>query len=137
MIQLAYLSSTPTLLSPDDIAQILLTSRENNRKRGITGILLYCDGDVLQVLEGAEETVQKLFEVIQKDTRHRRVIRLYEKPIEQRDFAEWTMGFRDLKAEGATYLEGYNDILGRDFELASATPSGVQKMLSVFKAGLR
>ena len=52
MIQIAYVSSTRELLSAEDIAQILSKSRENNGRRGITGMLLYKGGDVLQVLEG-------------------------------------------------------------------------------------
>ena len=39
MIQIAYFSSTPSLLSPDDIAGILLKSRANNLRRGISGML--------------------------------------------------------------------------------------------------
>lgn len=44
MIQLAYVSSTRGLLNADDIANILIASREKNESRGITGMLLYKGG---------------------------------------------------------------------------------------------
>jgi len=135
MIQIAYFSSTPSLLSPDDIAGILLKSRANNLRRGITGMLLYKGGSVLQVLEGEKTEVDALYAIIERDKRHRGVIRMFEKTIAQRDFPEWTMGFYDLNAEGATYLEGYNAILENDFDMAGFKPSAAQKLIAVFKSG--
>ena len=134
---MAVFSSASPRFSADDIAQILLKSRENNAKREITGMLLYKDGNVLQVLEGSEENVHLLFEIIQRDPRHRGIIRMYAKPISVRDFPDWTMGFHDLDAEGATYLEGFNDILHPDFDLRSLKPSRAAKLFAVFKSAVR
>jgi FAD-dependent sensor of blue light len=133
MIQLAYLSSTPVLLTPDDIAQILIISRCNNAKLDITGLLVYKDGSVLQFLEGPEANVQKVFERISGDPRHRGIIVLYRKELRDRDFAEWTMGFSDLKAEGATYLEGFEDVLGVDYDLKRLSATSAQKLIRLFK----
>ena len=134
MIQLAYLSATPVLLSADDIAQILLSSRSNNAKLEVTGLLVYKDGSVLQFLEGPDENVRKLFEKISQDKRHRNIILLYQKPIENRDFPEWTMGFSDLKAEGATYLEGFEDVLGPDYDLKRLSTTAAQKLVRLFRS---
>lgn len=135
MIQLAYLSSTPVLLSADDIGQILLSSRSNNAKLGVTGLLVYRDGNVLQFLEGERDAVQALFEKICRDPRHRGVIILYEREVERRDFPEWTMGFSDLAAEGATYLDGFEDVLGPTYDVSKLSSSGARKLIDVFKRG--
>lgn len=137
MIQLAYLSSAKGLFSPDDIASILVVSREKNARLGITGILLYRGGNILQILEGESENVLKLFAVIEADPRHFGVIRLYQKPIVERDFPEWTMGFYDLSAEGATYLEGFVDIFGPDFDMSTIKPSDAEKLISFFRREMR
>ena len=137
MIQLAYFSSAAPRLTGDDIAQILLKSRENNTRRAITGMLLYKGGNVLQVLEGDREQVHGLFEIIQRDPRHRGIIRMYEKPIAVRDFPEWTMGFHDLEAEVATHLKGFSEILRPDFDMRSIKPSDAEKLFAVFKSGVR
>ncbi len=139
MIQLAYVSSTRGLLIADDIVNILVASREKNGNRGITGMLLYKGGNVLQILEGEEAQVIPLFEVIQKDERHSGVIKLYQKNIEVRDFPEWTMGFNDLSAsaEGARQLLGFSEILDSDFDMLTIKPSSAAKLLSHFKSGIR
>jgi hypothetical protein len=133
MIQLAYLSSTPALLSADDIAQILISSRSNNAALGVTGLLVYKDGSVLQFLEGEENSVENRFRKISEDARHRGIIVLYRKPIEKRDFPEWTMGFSDLKAEGATYLEGFEDVLGPEYDVKKLTATAAQKLVGLFR----
>jgi hypothetical protein len=133
MIQLAYLSSTPKLLSADDIAQILISSREHNSELGITGLLVYRDGNVLQFLEGEPATVRALYEKICQDPRHRSFILLYEKESEIRDFPEWTMGFLDLQAEGARYLDGFEDVLGVDYDIRALSASKAQKLVRLFR----
>jgi len=137
MIQLAYVSSTRGLLPADDIAEILIVSREKNKKHGITGMLLYKGGNVLQILEGEPAEVLTLFEVIKKDERHHGVLKLYQKEIVTRDFEEWTMGFHDLDGEGAKYLEGYIEFLDPEFDMRAIKPSGAEKLLSAFRSGMR
>jgi len=133
MLQIAYHSSTAGLLSADGIAALLVASRAKNTLRGITGMFLYKNGDVLQVMEGENQTVLALFDVIQADPRHRGVIRLYEKPILERDFPDWTMGFYDLDAEGASTIEGYKDIFGNDSAMRDLKPSAAAKLIAIFR----
>jgi hypothetical protein len=134
MIQMAYLSSTPVLLGSGDIADILVRSRANNAKLAITGLLVYRDGNVLQFLEGEAAAVRQLFARIARDSRHRGVIPLYEKQIEQRDFAEWTMGFTPFATEALEYIEGYDPVLENGFDLSKISGAGAQKLIRVFKA---
>lgn len=134
MIQMAYLSSTPALLSSETVAEILIKSRFNNQRSGITGLLVYRDGSVLQFLEGEPDAVHRLFDRISADPRHRQVIRLYEKKIEQREFPEWTMGFTEFPNDDSLrYLEGYSEVLDRDFDLSRVTSDSAQKLLRVFR----
>lgn len=137
MIQLAYVSSTRGLLIADDIVNILIASREKNGNRAITGMLLYKDGNVLQILEGDESQVIQLFEVIKKDERHSGIIKLYQKSIEARDFPEWTMGFHNLSAEGARQLVGFSEIFDPAFDMHAIKPSVAAKLLKSFKSGIR
>jgi hypothetical protein len=137
MIQLAYVSSTKGLLPADEIAGILVKSREKNHKRGITGMLLYKGGNVLQVIEGEKEAVLALFEVIRLDERHGGVIKLYQKDIAERDFPEWTMGFHDLNADSARNLEGFSEFFDPNFDIHAIKPSAAARLLNHFKSGLR
>jgi hypothetical protein len=137
MIQLAYVSSTKGLLTVDEIEKILVGSREKNRKLGITGMLLYKGGNVLQVLEGEKEEVVALFEVIRKDERHGGIIQLYQRNIKEGDFPEWTMGFHELNTENARRLEGFSEFLDPRFDMHAIKPSAAAILLNCFKSGVR
>lgn len=101
-----YLSSSTGLLSEDELSIILDKSQKNNRASGITGILLYFNGNIIQVLEGPEETVKSLYQTISHDSRHSNLINLYSQPIEQRSFPDWTMGYKTLSAIELNDIKG-------------------------------
>jgi hypothetical protein len=62
-------------------------------------MLLYRDGDFLQVLEGEEQAVRKACERIYDDKRHNTNLELDQSDIEERDFGQWSMGFKRLTNE--------------------------------------
>ncbi len=78
---------------PDEIQRILATSRENNRRDGVTGGLLFSDGCFAQVLEGPLTAVERAFERIQCDGRHQEVTVIQSGAIAERDFPDWSMAF--------------------------------------------
>lgn len=93
MKHIIYLSSATELLSDEEINSLLKTSRENNKKNNITGLLLYCDGNFLQVLEGENDAIDSIFSVISNDSRHKNIIVVANEYIEKRSFDEWKMGY--------------------------------------------
>jgi acylphosphatase len=96
MLAIVYISSAVPLLSNADLTALLEQSRQKNAELEITGILLYRDGDVMQLLEGPEEAVKKLVQTIYADPRHRSVIQLLERKISHRTFPDWSMKFENL-----------------------------------------
>ncbi|GAB3770002.1 hypothetical protein GCM10028818_07070 [Spirosoma horti] len=102
---IVYLSSSKGIFSDEDLNRILFHSQKNNRALGITGILLYFNGSIIQVLEGPEERVKSLYEVIRRDPQHTQVIKLYSDPIEQRSFSDWSMGYKTLSAHELDHLK--------------------------------
>ncbi|MEL6589359.1 MAG: BLUF domain-containing protein [Bacteroidota bacterium] len=93
IFQLVYLSQTIDLLSGSELDTILETSHFNNKGRNITGVLLYVDGNVIQLLEGDEYEVQRLYRKICQDHRHYGMIVLYQGFAETRLFPDWSMGY--------------------------------------------
>ena len=53
-----------------NVARILLKSRAN-KKNGLVGALYFGDGSFFQCLEGATESVDRLFETLLKDSHHK------------------------------------------------------------------
>jgi uncharacterized protein YbgA (DUF1722 family) len=93
MYRVIYISSATFDLNSSELEIMLHKFRENNQKKGITGLLLYVEGDFIQVLEGVKEQVVQLFTSIKKDPRNRSVITLFEGAIKQNQFPDWRMGF--------------------------------------------
>ncbi len=73
------------------IGQILEKARTNNRRRNVTGALLYNAGYFAQVLEGPKVAIEQVFERIQQDPRHGEVTVIDCSAIDLRDFPEWSM----------------------------------------------
>ncbi|WP_051664247.1 BLUF domain-containing protein [Dyadobacter crusticola] len=90
---IVYLSSSRTLVDEPELSGILEKSRKNNASLNITGALLYCNGSIIQVLEGPEDTVNLLFDKIKNDQRHTQIITLFEGKVNARSFEKWSMGY--------------------------------------------
>ena len=93
---LTYVSTATSLLTVAELVDLLEQIRPRNMQRGITGMLLYSGGNIIQVLEGAATEVEALFASIQGDSRHRDVTVLQHKDVPDRAFADWAMGFRNV-----------------------------------------
>jgi hypothetical protein len=93
--QILYLSSL-VADSKDILRAIIEVAAKKNAQRNITGMMLYSEGNVLQVLEGEKEILQQTFDTIQTDPRHNGIIVLIEKEIPAREFAGWHLGFKRI-----------------------------------------
>ena len=93
MIRLLYFSQTKQDVSEDQVQNILTVARKRNAELNITGVLLRGGGMFLQVLEGPEQAVLKLYVKILDDSRHRDSRIVYITPVKDRLFGNWSMGF--------------------------------------------
>ncbi len=96
--QLIYISRLAPTVSSEDLSLIVARSGRNNARRDITGVLLCCGRDVMQLLEGDEMKVREVFEPIGQDERHSRIELLLAKTVNRRLFPEWAMGLADLRS---------------------------------------
>ena len=81
MIQLAYISCASKHMSTEQLFEMLLECRLNNRRNHLTGLLLFCGESFLQILEGPEENVGSIYKKICMDTRHKDFKLLFKKEI--------------------------------------------------------
>ena len=114
LYQLVYLSSATAKFSQDELMALLEHSRQKNFIAGLSGILLYHDGNFMQLLEGEESTVKAVYELIARDPRHRGCMTLISGAITDRLFPDWTMAFRDFASAEVKAMPGYNTFLNRD-----------------------
>ena len=123
MHHILYLSQVSASLSEDELQSLLEKSRVNNQERNITGILLYCARQFMQLLEGEEADVARLYSKLAQDPRHTGLIKLADKPVTHRSFAEWSMAFETVSEEKFTSLSGYLPVAQVDFTTASFSGS--------------
>jgi hypothetical protein len=83
-------------LAREQIEQILLVSRRNNEAAEITGALLFSDTNFFQVLEGPRAEVERLYETLNHDPRHKDLLLLLSEPLAARQFPDWSMAYIGL-----------------------------------------
>lgn len=135
LFSLTYVSSAVVPFSRAELLALLERCRERNAREAITGLLLYKEGNFMQVLEGPEGAVRALHAKIGRDGRHRGMITVLQTPLAKRQFDGWTMAFRDLDDPAVRMVPGYSEFLnaalsGEEF---AGQPSRCQKLLLAFK----
>lgn len=135
MYQIVYVSAATQVFSKSDLLDLLAVAHETNQRLGVTGMLLYKDGDFIQLLEGEEAVVKKLLAKICEDPRHHTVIVLLEREVPERLFPDWSMGFRDLADPELHAMPGYTEFMNtpRLPERFAHDPTGALKLLAMFK----
>ena len=83
--------SRPTHFDHIVLENILNSSRSNNPKVGVTGNLIYHSDLFLQMLEGPQMAVCKLYETILSDNRHADIIKLRDANFNRRLYSSWAM----------------------------------------------
>lgn len=107
MHHIIYLSCAVAPLTSAQLQALLTLARRRNTELAITGVLFYANERFLQVLEGEEDAVRALYELIKRDPRHSSIIAYADKPITQRSFTEWAMAFQPSSPQQAAELAGY------------------------------
>ena len=138
MLSLTYVSSATASLDTRSLVDMLTQIRPRNEELGLTGMLLYSGGNIIQTLEGPEDVVDGTFATIERDVRHRGVLVLLREPVRERAFADWSMGFRELGSADLDAVSGYSDFLRRPSGsgLGDSGPAAY-RLLELFRENMR
>ncbi len=96
MFEIVYRSKAAHDFVLSDVEQLHTQAQSKNANNNITGVLLFDGLYFLQIIEGEKEGIEQLFANIKSDSRHVDVEQLwsqYSNEIDQRTFANWSMGF--------------------------------------------
>lgn len=129
---IVYFSSSADSLDENELATILQQSRHNNSKLGITGIILYVRGNIIQVLEGAKQAVDALYERIQHDHRHTDIVTVLNRPISQRQFGNWSMGYETMTIRQLEELKAIVDLDNADGVGSQSNDPILLRLIKVF-----
>ena len=106
-------SSRPVHFDATVVDGILTSSKENNKKSGVTGALIYRQDLYLQFLEGPEDQVDQTYRKIIEDPRHRDLKKLRDDSNDRRLFSSWAMRGDPVETWMWSYEEVKNGLLTR------------------------
>lgn len=135
LYSIVYVSSSVRMFAEDDLKLLLTKARAKNTSLGISGMLLYKDGNFIQALEGPRHHVLEVETTITADPRHRDVMVLLRGPAAARSFADWSMGFRNISYLSPDEAPGFSTLL-RSRSLPKAfreEPTQAHKLLLTFR----
>jgi hypothetical protein len=135
LVLLAYSSVAVSHFDRDRLVELLTFARNFNDAHCLTGMLLYVDESFFQILEGDPDELHALYERIEQDKRHAKVIKLLEVPIEKRTFAEWSMGYAKVTREELAKIPGLNDFFGKGSVFTELEAGKAKVLLDAFRDG--
>jgi hypothetical protein len=123
-LRLIYTSRATSSFDADNLDQLLEKSRSNNYGKGITGVLTFGHGFFLQVLEGPENELIKLYSTIMADPRHNQCAILDIRLTYVRMFSNWSMGYASFPGKIGGH---YNELL--DYRVINDNPEHTKVLL--------
>ena len=94
--ELIYTSVSSAHGDKTEVKNILAASERNNVANSVTGLLIFDGHRYIQILEGETENVDRLYDVISKDSRHQQLELLHKGGITSRSFENWRMAYESL-----------------------------------------
>ncbi len=115
LFRLAYLSCPVIKVTNDILLNLLLSARQKNHSLEITGTLIHGHGVFFQILEGRKDEVLELFSSIKDDGRHEKIRILFQEPVSERHFKNWSMCYIKIEETRLDRSFNYNQFL-RDYK---------------------
>jgi len=114
ILQLAYRSKAISDLGHLHLFHLLAESERANKKSDITGHLQYKNQVFMQYIEGPCAAVQRLWERIQLDSRHRSLELLCLRCSKRRRLIDWSMSFTASPTYANLGIPGFIPLDNRD-----------------------
>lgn len=93
LTRLIYASTISDTFTVDDIKPIMESAKKNNPDAGLTGLLYFNRRYFLQCIEGSRTEINRTYNKILLDNRHKDLMILSYQEIVERQFANWQMGY--------------------------------------------
>ena len=136
LTSMVYVSSATHLFSPTELHDLLEQSRKNNTAAGITGMLLYANGNFIQAVEGPSDAVETLERRLKLDRRHSGVIILWRGTVQSRQFGSWSMGYKGVEELSPDDQQAVREVLSGS-GAASGSADTARRLLRNFSNTMR
>ena len=123
--RLLYRSKATSTLGSLHLFNMLTESRAKNAAMHITGHLLYTKEVFVQCIEGPPDSIESLWQSLQKDTRHHDIELLARGQIDVRKFSDWSMAFSSYPSLNRYNMPGFFPVDENGMTQAAADCSAV------------
>jgi ubiquinone/menaquinone biosynthesis C-methylase UbiE len=108
MLERILYQSTPTQeFGSLALFKLLTDAQHRNAQLEITGHLLFVNGQFTQCMEGPPDSIELLWQSIQRDPRHQDIQLLMRRATDKRRFPEWSMAFSTYSAFYVHGMRGF------------------------------
>ena len=132
---LIYRSQASRAVHEVTLSPLLRKAREHNQQANLSGLLLYANGQFLQVLEGPEPALSNLYARIKDDPRHFNVQTLAYGLAAERAFPDWCMAYATTDKNVLEKVTGFMPLAAAPGLMSRPTPE-LTLLLREFGAGL-
>lgn len=132
LISLMYVSTATHLLSTAELVHMLKRAPARNLHEGITGVLLYNDGNFMQYLEGPTEGISRVYASIKAHPLHRGLIELRRERIAVRQFAEWSTSYCAVNSSDLSFPSAHEALLLENLAPQTGPVPMTRVLLSAF-----
>ena len=134
LTRLIYVSTLCESCDSTALDDILKISHDRNKESHLTGLLSHNDKYFLQCIEGSRTAVNHTYNHILNDKRHKKVMILYFKEIDYREFGDWSMG--DIPQSSLTELVNLQFSTSDQFNPYDMSGESAYRMLLELKQNL-
>ncbi|CAK1871409.1 BLUF domain-containing protein [Vibrio crassostreae] len=134
LTRLIYVSTLCESCDSKALGEILKISHDRNKQSHLTGLLSHNDKYFLQCIEGSRTAVNHTYNHILNDKRHEKVMILYFKEIDCRQFGDWSMG--DIPQSSLTELVNLQFSTSNQFNPYEMSGESAYQMLLELKQNL-
>lgn len=134
MLQIVYVSAARQSYTTPAALELLGESLgRRNKAEAVSGVLLFRAGTFFEVLEGPEQGVNRIFELIRTDEQYGHIRVLVRRYIHRREFENWSMSVIDATVRPPSGHRLANP--ERPLPLLADAPTAATRHMHLFAAG--
>ncbi|MDB5012516.1 MAG: hypothetical protein JWQ25_718 [Daejeonella sp.] len=129
-----FVSSATENFSSDELLQLLEPMRENRQLNNLSGLVVYAYGNTLSLIEGDKEDVEKEYKLLKSYPAHHDIIKLYDKPIAQRYFENYSLAFKSIGIASLKSIDDFTEGENKEYwdECLSLTDDPIIRIITDF-----
>lgn len=111
---ICYVSSAKQNLSIIDQQFIFDQTLKKNTSLDISGVLVFNEGNFMQIIEGENDKISILYDKIKEDSRHHNIIEIINNPVKEKLFEGFETGYAVINnLKGLYSLQVYLNLLNQ------------------------